>query len=516
MGSYPAAPFDIDSPEFNQFMDVAARFTGFQPCMVDPDDMLLDEELEAAKRSFSYDDVALPTIIAAEEAGLHLLYSLSYFGGSLLSSCNDGIVHGDELYTISTEAKVPVLPNVVPQITEDFVDYWRPRAELFIPALVEASALHGDVLWGWRVLEEPNYVEMQDLLLLDTMRELLSAHDPGRVTFTYTASHAMPDGKILWSLVHPGDDQQFQLAPDDAVARVETNDPMNLVGPFYPRALGVELSPGGDLIPMFDHVASGAYMELFKDLPDVGVEIAETNRIFVYHRTRLGREALDNLAHVYELAGEEPPDHHKLFHAPGLVSPLRGPQGMQFYSPMKAEHARHDLWAGVHEADGIFLYSFPYAIYKPNQMEAAQVVDAWTEYVEALYLIKQEMRPFIVEGTKSHPENEALPVVVVAPEYYVEKIPGGNPLRHYAALPSGYTATNQTLFQIENVGYLVVTNSLLESEELELSFEDRILGVEVVSGMSENLNYMDYTLSDTFSRIDGRVYKITFERDATR
>ncbi len=99
---------------------------------------------------------------------------------------------------------------------------------------------------------------------------------------------------------------------------------------------------------------------------------------------------------------------------------------------MPPEHARHDLWAGVHEATGIFLYSFGYAHKDPL---------AWSEYVEALYLIKQTIRPYIIDGVKSHPET-ALPTPISS-DYYISKIA---PVRDDLALPD-YTAINLTLFQ---------------------------------------------------------------------
>ncbi len=45
--------------------------------------------------------------------------------------------------------------------------------------------------------------------------------------------------------------------------------------------------------------------------------IANTNRIFVYHRIRLGLEALDNLASVYAKTDVKKPPDHILFHVPG-------------------------------------------------------------------------------------------------------------------------------------------------------------------------------------------------------
>lgn len=166
---------------------------------------------------------------------------------------------------------------------------------------------------------------------------------------------------------------------------------------------------------------------------------------------------------------------------------------------MKAQHARHDLWAGVHEAGGIWLYSFAYR----DTHKAA-----WNEYVKALYLIKQTIRPYIIDGVKSHPHT-AIPTPI-APTYYTSRT--DNDWDH-VALPDDaqhYTAINLTLFRKGNVGYLIATNSVATSLPLEVTLDDLITSVQVVSGVAGNLQFNNYTLTDIFLGIDGRVYKITF------
>lgn len=174
------------------------------------------------------------------------------------------------------------------------------------------------------------------------------------------------------------------------------------------------------------------------------------------------------------------------------------------YDPMPPEHARHDLWAGVHEATGIWIYTFGAAHFDPP---------AWSEYVKALYLIKQTIRPYIIDGVKSHPEN-ADPTFI-ASGYYISQL---DKISDHLALPGGaerYTAINLTLFRKGNIGYLIATNSvsppLNQEFTLQVTLGNPIMMVQVVSGVeTRDLSWNNSTLMDAFSGIDGRVYKITF------
>jgi hypothetical protein len=150
----------------------------------------------------------------------------------------------------------------------------------------------------------------------------------------------MPNADLLWSLVEKGYSKHYELHPSDPVARSDNNGE---VQGFYDQPgkqnLDVRLSGAMRQVQMFEHVLSGAYMETFRDHDKPKEKsAADDNRIWVYHRIRLGREALVNLARVYADTFEKPPDHI-LFHVPGLL-PTEYIDG-----GMKAEHARHDRCA---------------------------------------------------------------------------------------------------------------------------------------------------------------------------
>jgi hypothetical protein len=384
------------------------------------------------------------------------------------------------------------IPQV--QVTQGFVNYWSARANVFIPAAVQYSDQNGDVLWGWRVMEEPKFGE--DQKLQTKMRDLTNLHDNGRFRFVYSGANYMPNASLLWSLVEPGS-KHYELHPGDPVARSDNGVVDDFYGLAANQNLDVRLSDAMRQVQMFDHVLSGAYMESIrnwdKDKP-IGMQMADINRIWVYHRIRLGREALVNLAGVYADTFEKPPDHI-LFHVPGLLAKYNDVE-------MTAEHARHDLWAGVHEARGIWLYSFGNRDLHPS---------AWSEYVKALYLIKQTIRPYIIDGVKSQPHN-AFPTPV-APNYYISMI---DDEYDHVALPNDaqqYMALNLTLFRKGNIGYLIATNSMftMQPQDLKVTLDDPIMMVQVVSGVeTPDLSWNNSTLTDTFSGIDGRVYKITF------
>src|SRR5690606_285362 len=151
---------------------------------------------------------------------------------------------------------------------------------------------------------------------------------------------------------------------------------------------------------------------------------AHHNRIHPYHRMRLGREALDNLAYVYsenaslESISQEPPEHI-LFHAPDLT--IQGPYDMT------AAHARHDLWAGIHEAKGVWIYSMAY-----RGLSAFHEA-VWEQYVRALYLIKSEMRPYLADGVKTTPTLSHNGTQTVPYDDYMDIGPFADD--HFLALP---------------------------------------------------------------------------------
>jgi hypothetical protein len=264
----------------------------------------------------------------------------------------------------------------------------------------------------------------------------------------------------------------------------------------YPQNVGVERDGSDYLVQMFDHVLTGNYVELW-----FGAN-AHTNRIFPYHRNRLGREALENLEEIYETNNQdeeieqEPPDHI-LFHLPGMTGNHAG---------NTAARARHDFWVGLHEATGIWIYSFGY--------KDEGLGPVWDQYVRALYLIKSEMRPYLAGGAKSVPPGGNDGSVATSPaNFYIGFSGWGN--HAHLAMPRNdptpeYSLINQTLYRISDIGYLIVTNSYEQSVNFSVDLTDCIDDVEIVSGSSVAVDFEDDVLSDSFAGVDGRVYKITF------
>ncbi len=187
---------------------------------------------------------------------------------------NDGEEIGNTgLMETKSGIPIPTGPQgaIQGQITEESVDdYWGPRANVFIPWAAQYSDQHGDVLWGWRVIEEPKYDAYgvnTDVYLSKKMRDLTNLYDNGRFRITYAGVNYMPDSDILWTLVEKGE-TTFPLEPEDPIARAEVN---GMVGSFYVDAMGNQKNPlrarvagGTHLVQMFDHVASGAYMNCLK------------------------------------------------------------------------------------------------------------------------------------------------------------------------------------------------------------------------------------------------------------
>lgn len=171
---------------------------------------------------------------------------------------------------------------------------------------------------------------------------------------------------------------------------------------------------------------------------------------------------------------------------------------------MTSEHARHDFWAGIHEARGIWIYSMAY------RDETARHEAVWEEYVRALYLIKSEMRPYLADGVKTTPTLTHNGTQTIPYDYYMDIGPFAN--SNFLALPDApeYSTINHTLFTVDDVGYLIVTNSWNDEADFEVEFADCIDTVDIVGGSSLNLSIGADYIEDTFEGIDARVYKITF------
>lgn len=489
--------------ELVDFADVVTRWTGFQPC-----DRGTQTAEENALESFAYDAWAKGYIDTADTEGLYVILPLPYFATTpyyctgTLAETNGSNSGYDEMWSgTSPSVQIPLkwdtgsAGQAKGQFNSGFTSYWTDKAEYYVDEVDGYDT--NNVVWGWRVIEELRYwvtVEMEFAL---AQRDTVNSFDGTRPMISYTPVSYLPSESMLWTLLEKvvggaSNSDIFTLDPADPVAREAVSGTVDTHYPQYPI---FERDGGGYMIEMFDHVLTGNYIELWFG------SNAHQNRIFPYHRNRLGREALDNLAEVYatnaanEVIVQDPPDHI-LFHAPGMTGDHVG---------NTAEFARHDFWVGLHEGKGIWIYSFDY-----NDEGVGPV---WDQYVRALYLIKSEMRPYLASGNEVVPLGSNDGAVQTSPgDYYIDIGTWGN--HYHLAMPDSpdpeYPLINQTLFRISDIGYLIVTNSYDQLTNVEVDFEDCIDDVEIVSGSSAELDFEDETLYDTFDGIDGRVYKITF------
>jgi len=67
-------------------------------------------------------------------------------------------------------------------------------------------------------------------------------------------------------------------------------------------------------------------------------------------------------------------------------------------TPAFAKYARHDFWAGIHEAEGVRLFNYQHA--RDEWMDTGTEHPAWWEFAEGMRLIKSGLREFIVAGER--------------------------------------------------------------------------------------------------------------------
>lgn len=483
--------------EIEDFADVVTRWHSFRPCDGEP-----NAHQNAMKSFFwSHQDAGMAYIEAAEDNGLHAIMPLPFIG-NLSNHCGGSVIDDDPDQLWSNQMDPVRIPLANPDygaakdlITPDFIDYWVEKAAEYVDS-VDAYD-DEDVVWRWRVIEELRHWVTDEYAFALAVRDVVNTYDGTRRMVEYTAGHYLPDGSIMYTLLEkdaPIGSNEFDLDPADPVARLA--DGNGDIDPLYPATIAVERDMGDYLEPLFDDVLTGGYTGHYL------WSHAYHNRIHPYHRIRLGREVLDNIDYVYSTnsaaksISQDPPGHI-LFHAPDLT------QGGAYY--MTADHARHDFWAGIHEARGVWIYSMSYRDFSAYH----EVV--WEEYVRALYLIKSEMRPYLTDGVKTTPPLSHTGTQTVPYDYYMDIGPFAN--ADFLALPDDpeYSTINHSLFTVDDVGYLIVTNSWNDEAVFDVEFTDCIDTADIVSGSSANLVTAGKVLDDTFEGIDARVYEITFE-----
>ena len=478
---------DGDELGLEDLIDVATYTTAFQPCDLGP-------QPGADLASFNY-AAATEYIDEAASKRLHALIPLPYLGRlgtpADVFAC-DGVATETPPAMFNHDQTVTI-PLGKDEITSTFNAYWQAKATSFVDA-VDAYDTH-HVVWSWRGLDELRYWQDGEVELARVMRRVVNGYGGDRPLIAYTPNHYLPESSLLNTLVDrprpalsPYNPLTVSLQPGHPVAKDALN---GAVAELYPVDVQVNRNTRGELQPIFDHIVTGSYTGHVLEAN------GHTNRIHPYHRAHLGRETQKNLKVVYAANQEVPPDSI-VFHAPDLSS-----TGVPH---INAAEARHDFWAGLHLAKGIWLYNFAYRNINP---------DVWEAYAGALALIKAQMRPFFVHASRTKP--------AVQSDGVVQTIPGGHYLglsNNYAnsdflAMPEfpdqEYSALNATLMTMGGQGYLIVTQSWNEPVNFEVDLPPCATDVEVVYGEGGAPSLVGSTLQDGFSGIDGRVYQISFE-----
>ena len=460
-------------------IDVVAYARWFQPCDLDP-----DADLDA----FSY-DTATDYIDAAVAKRMHVMVPLPYLGSTGLPC--DGVIDiapdPDELWNHDHTVRIPGTKN---DISSDYNAYWSNKVGNFIDAIDAYDT--NDVVWSWRGLEELRYWRPSEVELARIMRERVDTHDGTRHLTAYTPNHYMPNSSMINTLLDrphaslsPHNPLSVTLDPVEPVARAAT---AGVVEDFYPTDVLVNLEVTGALRPLFDHIMTGSYTGAI-----LGAD-GHVNRIQPYHRSLLSRETRENLESIYVANGQTPPSPI-LFHAPDMS--LAG------VGSMTKEHAQHDFWAGLHVAEGLYLYNYAYR----NENG-----DVWDAYARGLLLIKSQMRKALAGGSRWTPQTWHDGLVQSTPgDYYTTLNALYTEHDHLAsALESDqeHATLNATIVAGNGLYYLIVTHSWEQAIDFEVTMPACTLDAKVVYGESNTMNLAGGTLSDSFSGIDGRVYQL--------
>ncbi len=438
---------------------------------------------EAAALNWLNYAIATQSIDAARNKGLKVWASLPWYGEA-----------ADTIWVEGQPVTVPQLPDPHPGLSEAFTDFWAERAAIFMNAVDAYDT--DDTVVAWRGLDEVRYWVDEDVRLGRRMRELVQSEAGNRRTLmAYTGGAYMPNLGLVGSLIDPAysaalapyNPHSVMLSPSSPVARDADN---GVVGPFYPLTVDVNLDATQAVRPMFEHIIAGAYTGLA--LRDQGHQ----NRIWTYHRSRISHEARENVETVYQSLAQQAP-HHLVFHAPDLSE-----EGVLH---MSLEEAQHDFWAGMHHAEGVYIYNLAYRDVNPS---------VWDAYARALFLIKSEMKPSLrpsLRWTPSYTSNGA--VQTVPADDYLPLIVNGNSLsdRDDMALPDGadaYATLNVSMAGANGVYYAIATNSWNQPADFTFDVPGCITTVDVVYGTSPNATFVGNQVSDSFTGINGRVYRI--------
>ncbi|MBI2581997.1 hypothetical protein HYV87_02625 [Candidatus Woesearchaeota archaeon] len=371
------------------------------------------------------------------------------------------------------------LPTDINDISPEYINYRMAQDEQFLQYLIDYDS--SDTIAAWYGAEEIRYyyTKLHRPLLGEYglqvgFKKTIDKIDPKKRPLIGSLQHNWdPEITIPYTLLELGDDATFYTAPTTEVT--------------------LALDEQSKLKELQQHIIHSNYLGLV--LEDYGT----TNRIESYHTIQKGLKAIEYLNKIYQennalTENTQEPLEHKVFHAPDLSQ-----DGPAF---MTAEHARHDFWSGALDANGILIYNYAFADDYP---------EIWNEYKDGLTLIKQGgLRGYLVSGAKSNPAVTVSEGISVIPgNDYITNGPWDATAYPHLVLPD-YQAVNARLFRIGDSGYLIVSHSYNQEAKFKIDLADSISSVKTMIGSSSALTTDAQILSDSFSGIDARVYKITF------
>ena len=438
-----------------------------------------------------------------------------------------------ELWTDDLLVRLPFSDADLEDVGSAFRDWWGDRVEVFIEEVEAEDA--NDVVWGFRGHDEQKNVNKWQNLLSREMRERVDAEGGGRFVTAYFGNdfRAKP-GFVENYIEKPHSDQTpynqatFDVTePTDSVWQTAGGTPPNCsvsAPPYHPNALWDDYPfnrvDGGTednyLRPVYQHIVSGNYT------PNALGDYADTNSILSLHRLRLKLEIRDVIESIYaanntaESITQAIPSH-KVFHLPTVR------EAMWDNSLTNVpELARHEFAVGLHDADGLWIWSIDGKETCYDQSTSTSTLaqeDAYEWMLTGAKLIKDDMRDYLVNGVKSNPPvtitTAGADEVVSATEYCDEVWRDDTAL---PASPDDYATVNATSFRVGSVAYVVVTSSADQTVDFEIDMGgwciDALTDIEVKypDGEDDDLGLVSGDASsfeDTLYHVDARIYKVT-------
>jgi hypothetical protein len=532
---FPLIFIDVDPAQLGEvaaLADVAAYYTSFAP--FEPLGGVLPTQAAAASLRL---ERAAAAIAQAEATGLHVTVTLPLLAHPRALTEADPLLRGD---AIVSGGRLFVNPAVVPgctdgsepacievptrfdDVTPAYLAYWSAKLPSFLAAVTAADPQ--DRVWGFYGPEEvrhwgPEYPALHHL------RDALDADvsTRGRPLIAYQPHNRMPEN-LAWTLLRTppygdGPPLPFVHAPPSPRSFLTTwSAPgCSRVGPgcaalaltgYYPRAMAFARDGGGALRPLQTHLLRGNYQGALL------LGQAHRNRIGSFHRVDVERQTLAGVELAYAASGEVAPSH-LAFHLPDLnLCTLAAAQ-------TTPAEARHDFWSGVHRGQGIFLYNYDFVAQARSGAftsscapaalpEPAHLLEIWREYATGLRLIKQQLRPFLVQGLKTEPfPFDALVTseldVIPGTDYLIdEPIAGADTT---LAMPS-YPAVQGSAYRLGDTVLLIVTSAFDQNARWRASFGAPICAFRVLHGEPSTAAISGAQLVDSFPGIEGRAYLV--------